>query len=212
MKFTASEFLVFARSVQSRAWSTLHRGKAYRYTVETRGIQVTPSTGEARLITNWEIARFSEIYSESNSLVTKDYQSLFNKSYLLPLANAFEPTTAEFPLAEEIADTSDLHEGAVRIIAVNMYERSAEARRLCVETHGSNCVVCGFSFADFYGDLAVGFIHVHHLTPLALRGNEHKVDPATDLRPVCPNCHAVIHLRGACMSIEQLKSSLRKRD
>lgn len=208
MKFTASEFLAFARAVQSEEWSTLSQKKVYRYTVEDRGLRVTPSTGDERLVSNWEIARFCETYSQSNSLKTKDYRSLFNKSYLLPIANSFDPKCVEFLLAEEVVDTSDLHEGAVRLISVNAYERNAEARRQCVEAHGSNCVACGFSFATAYGDVAAGFIHVHHLSPIALKGGDYKIDPVADLRPVCANCHAVIHLRGGCMSIEELKSLL----
>jgi len=38
------------------------------------------------------------------------------------------------------------------------------------------------------------------LTPMFLI-----VDPVKDLRPVCPNCHAVIHLRGGCLSIEEVQ-------
>jgi len=211
MKFTASEFLAFARVVQSEEWRTLSQKKAYRFTVEDRGLRVVPSTGDERLVSNWEIARFCETYSQSNSVKTKDYSNLFNKSYLLPVADSFDPKRVEFSLADEVVDTSDLHEGAVRLISVNAYERNAEARRRCVEAHGSSCVVCGFSFAQVYGDVAAGFIHVHHLSPIALKGGNYNVDPVADLRPVCPNCHAVIHLRGGCMSIEELRGHLRAR-
>jgi 5-methylcytosine-specific restriction protein A len=50
-----------------------------------------------------------------------------------------------------------------------------------------------------------GFIHVHHLTPLSTIGKEYRVDPIKDLRPICPNCHAVIHSRRPAMSIEEAK-------
>ena len=38
-----------------------------------------------------------------------------------------------------------------------------------------------------------GFIHVHHLKPLAQIGEQYELDPINDLRPVCPNCHAMLH-------------------
>lgn len=205
MKFTASEFLAFARATQTREWRTLSQKRPFRYSVEQFGLRIIPSTEDARTVSYGQIAKFCEMYSNSNSLKTSDYRKQFNKSYLLPIAKAFDPHLADFPLAEEVLDSSELHEGAVRLISVNAYERNAEARRLCIEAHGSNCVICGFSFAAMYGDFAAGFIHVHHLSPIALRGGEYKVDPVADLRPICPNCHAVVHLRGGCLSIEELK-------
>jgi predicted HNH restriction endonuclease len=65
--------------------------------------------------------------------------------------------------------------------------------------------VCGFNFGAAYGELAEGFIHVHHIRPLSEIGEEYKVDPISDLRPVCPNCHAIIHLGGETRSIEEVK-------
>jgi 5-methylcytosine-specific restriction protein A len=210
MKFTVSEFLTFAKAVESYDWLTLTQKKPYRYTVENQGIRLYPSTGMGRKISNWEIKRFCEIYSVNNSTKTLDYKKLFNKSYLLPIAKLFNPELFEYKLPEEIIDITDLHEGASRQIFVNAYERNAEARRQCLEAHGTNCVVCNFSFEEIYGDIATGFIHVHHLSPIALKGGKYKINPVKDLRPVCPNCHAVIHLRGGCLSIEELKGILVK--
>ena len=36
-------------------------------------------------------------------------------------------------------------------------------------------------------------------------GEEYEIDPIKDLRPVCPNCHAMLHRNGN-ISIEELKS------
>jgi predicted HNH restriction endonuclease len=67
-------------------------------------------------------------------------------------------------------------------------------------------IVCGFDFVAAYGELGDGFIHVHHVRPLSDIGEEYEVDPIKDLRPVCPNCHAMIHRVLRAMSIERLKS------
>jgi len=58
------------------------------------------------------------------------------------------------------------------------------------------------------GELGAGFIHVHHLNPLAAVGKAHKVSPRNDLRPVCPNCHEMLHRRLPPFSIEELKSKM----
>lgn len=98
-----------------------------------------------------------------------------------------------------------LYEGAVRRMLRNSFERNATARRLCTEAHGTSCSVCGFDFGQTYGPLADGYIHVHHLKPLSARRRRHAVDPVADLRPVCANCHAAIHLRNPEFTLEGLR-------
>ena len=114
----------------------------------------------------------------------------------------------DVPLPEEVPDPAAHWEGAVRKVFVNAYERSGTARQACLEVHGRRCCVCGFDFGATYGPEADGFIHVHHLRPLASIGKGYAVDPVQDLRPVCPNCHAVIHLGGGCKSIEDVQQLL----
>lgn len=103
---------------------------------------------------------------------------------------------------------SDCIEGAKKTITVNAYERDPKARGRCIEHWGTKCTVCSFDFAARYGDLGAGFIHVHHLTPLSTIGQEYVVDPIKDLRPVCPNCHAMLH-RGD-LSPDELRGLLEK--
>ena len=53
--------------------------------------------------------------------------------------------------------------------------------------------------------MGAAYIHVHHLKPLATIGSEYEVDPIRDLRPICPNCHAMIHKREPPYTIEEMK-------
>jgi len=69
----------------------------------------------------------------------------------------------------------------------------------------NRCVVCGFESKAVYGPRAEGVIHVHHLKPLSEIGHAYKVNPVADLRPVCPNCHAVIHIGGGTLPLEKVK-------
>ena len=114
-------------------------------------------------------------------------------------------TPAVPPLSEELASNVKYREGATKTIVVNGYERNAAARNACVAHYGSKCFICDFDFGSEYGIVAEGYIHVHHLRPIAECDKEYLVDPIADLRPVCPNCHAVIHLGGVCRSISEIK-------
>ncbi|MBK5257597.1 MAG: HNH endonuclease [Vicinamibacteria bacterium] len=109
---------------------------------------------------------------------------------------------------EEVDLDRELFEGALVRISVNRYERDSAARAACIRHYGSKCVACGFDFAATYGAWLEGFIHVHHLTPLASIGDRYRVDPLRDLRPICANCHAVAHRRNPPHTIEELRDLL----
>jgi len=119
--------------------------------------------------------------------------------------NAQEMST----IAEEISEkeAGHLFEGAKKQITVNSYERNPEARRKCIKEYGCKCSVCGFDFAEYYGDIGIGFVEVHHLKPLNEINEEYEVNPLNDLRPICPNCHSMLHRAG--LSIEQLRDILK---
>ena len=110
-------------------------------------------------------------------------------------------------LPEELG-AHELVEGAMKTVSVNAYERNPEARARCLAHHGYACMVCGFNFESVYGDLGKRYIHVHHVVPISEVKGEYTVDPIRDLVPVCPNCHAMIHVTRPCLSVEQLKSYL----
>ena len=103
-----------------------------------------------------------------------------------------------------------LTEGAANRVTVNVYERNPLARQQCIQHFGCRCSVCGFNFEKVFGELGCGFIHVHHLKPLSQIKEEYEVDPIADLRPICPNCHAMIHNRAEMMSIQALKRLIRE--
>ena len=113
-------------------------------------------------------------------------------------------------LAEEVDVTRTYNEGTTKQVTVNFYERSAEARTICINRYGLNCSVCGFNFEKAYGEIGKGFIHVHHLKPLAEIGKGYQLNPIKDLRPICPNCHAILHQRKPAFSIEELKAIIKK--
>lgn len=129
-----------------------------------------------------------------------------------PVADALEGLwqlrTAGAPGTPAASISTTLPEGAKRKITVNAYERNPLARSACIAHHGHRCKVCGTDLGEKFGEIAEGFIHVHHIVPLASIERSYEVDPIRDLVPVCPTCHAVIHLKVPPFSVAEAKALL----
>jgi 5-methylcytosine-specific restriction protein A len=125
---------------------------------------------------------------------------------LLGMVLALAPT-------EEVLDSpyalAGAPEGAAVVVEATKYERSRLNRAACIELRGTTCLVCGFDFAERYGPLGEGFIHVHHLVPVSEIGPNYIINPASDLVPICPNCHSMIHRRNPPLTVEQLRDIIR---
>ncbi len=66
-----------------------------------------------------------------------------------------------------------------------------------------------FDFEHTYGVMGHGFIHIHHIKPLSEIGERYEVSTIQDLRPVCPNCHDMIHKQSPPLSIEEIKTLIK---
>jgi len=130
----------------------------------------------------------------------KLWASFLGKPYAIPFVTS----------AEEIDSGQKFFEGATKQVSINVYERDPQARIVCIQHYGTQCSVCGFDFEKVYGELGEGFIHVHHLKSISEIGRKYEVDPIKDLRPVCPNCHAMIHKRKPAYTIKELKTIIGK--
>ena len=110
-------------------------------------------------------------------------------------------------IPEEVVSSADraFIEGSVEKVLVNRYERDSRARKKCIEHHGAVCAACCTNMAALHGEDLEGFIHVHHIVPLAEIAKEYRVNPVADLRPLCPNCHAVVHRFNPPLSVEEVR-------
>ncbi len=113
-----------------------------------------------------------------------------------------------YPGEMTVQDSTVLSEGAVNKIFVNHYERDKQARTKCIEHYGCRCAVCGFDFEKVYGPIGRDKIHVHHLVPLSTIRKEYEIDPVRDLRPVCPNCHLILHSKREPFTIEEMRGMI----
>lgn len=103
-----------------------------------------------------------------------------------------------------------LPEGMKARVEVNRYERNHLNRSACIQVYGPRCSVCGFDFVEYYGEIGHGYIQVHHVIPVSQLGENYIVDPIADLRPVCPNCHAMLHRKDPPYSITELRDMINK--
>lgn len=171
-----------------------------------------------------------ELYLQLNRVSSEDFREALTGRPTFPLSNldhanalnllrdvfdwyieelfAISTATSVFP-EEDVSPTSrSYREGAIKQITVNARERDPKAREACIEKYGLHCQVCNFDFGKFYGEIGRGFIHVHHLKPVSETIKEYKIDPERDLRPVCPNCHAMLHRSNPPYTVEELKEAL----
>lgn len=131
-----------------------------------------------------------------------------------PLAEAVQrmglsaDVSSDVYFPEEIFADQSFVEGAVTRVSVNAYERNPKARAACIAKFGYACSACDLLMVDVYGEIASNFIHVHHLKPLAEVGSKYQIRPLEDLRPVCPNCHAMLHTGTPPLSIANLRSRI----
>jgi 5-methylcytosine-specific restriction protein A len=110
-----------------------------------------------------------------------------------------------------IDDYQQLNEGATNQVLVNRYERNKHARNMCIAHYGNLCAVCGFDFERTYGPIGKNKIHVHHLIPISKIQHQYNVNPVNDLRPICPNCHQIIHSKRDPFTIEEVKRMIGRR-
>ena len=112
------------------------------------------------------------------------------------ILNIAETKEREFKLpsikGEFESENSSPIEGTKKTRYTAYYERHPIYRQQALDIHGYNCKACGFNFEKAYGNLGKDFIHVHHIKPVSESGPI-TINPVTDLIPLCPNCHSMVH-------------------
>ncbi|WP_231424969.1 HNH endonuclease [Pedobacter sp. Leaf250] len=97
-------------------------------------------------------------------------------------------------------------EGFKKVIVREITVRSRKVVSDAKIKHGVICAVCEFDFAKTYGAHGFGFIEMHHLNPV--KDGQRKTN-VSDLQPVCPNCHRMLHKGDRLLSIDELKKIIK---
>lgn len=121
------------------------------------------------------------------------------------------PPTGDLPPSESDAEAL---EGQPKLRAHLIRERDRDLvlkKKIAVlrTTGRLRCEVCGFDFAEKYGELGREFCEVHHKIPLASL-QAHRVTRMEDLSVVCANCHRMLHRAKPLLSTSGLKRHLAK--
>ncbi|PMR75393.1 hypothetical protein C1H69_10160 [Billgrantia endophytica] len=118
------------------------------------------------------------------------------------------PSLVREPASNTAPQALALIEGALKTVELTLYERNAEARKLCIAHYGATCQACGLVYEDKYGPIGADLIHVHHVTPLSAIGEAYQVDPIRDLVPLCATCHHVVHRKSPPYSVAEIRAAI----
>lgn len=124
------------------------------------------------------------LLEKSSSLRAGDFMCAINSSVIPCLRKEIN---------KNLNKDRPIKEGKLRQVTLTQRERNPKNRAACLAIYGYSCQICGFDFERFYGELGRGYIHVHHIEMISSYEEEKEIDPAKDLLPVCPNCHAMLH-------------------
>lgn len=99
------------------------------------------------------------------------------------------------------SDQQSFDEGLKHEIIKEVTYRNPKIVALAKVQHGTICDICKFDFGKTYGSHGEGFIEMHHLYPINKGSRKTSIE---DLRPVCANCHRMLHKGKRVLSIEEL--------
>lgn len=161
---------------------TIVGAEDFHWTPQGSGIELDPSISDA-VWAAWE-----------RHLQDDPYYTSEEGEEATDLSETSRAILDEEALAHRNEDPASSLEGRLIETWSTRRERDPRNRALCLAMHEPRCAVCEMNFLDEYGEIGRDFIHVHHERPLGSTdpdGEYH--DPAKDLKPVCPNCHAMLH-------------------
>ena len=197
-------------------WDTHHDGLIYSLNWKGKGSK--QSLEHIKLIEEqgYQLKTFSmqHYVNDEGKTVIKSFEPKLEDKQLIATPDkwyaASENQQTDLKIPEEVKTPEKYIEGATTTVSINAYERNPKARAKCISHYGCQCYVCEFDFKAVYGDIGKDFIHVHHEVPLANIKQEYEVDPIKDLKPLCPNCHAIIHRTHPPLAVDKLIKILRR--
>jgi 5-methylcytosine-specific restriction protein A len=137
-------------------------------------------------------------YSEKRDLLTASAQAIRE------LYKSLEPQDYLYDV-----DDAGVTEGGILHALHKRYERDGsivrkKKRSVFHAKMALKCEICGFDFAEIYGELGNEFAECHHTKPVSKmkHGDTTKLE---DLSIVCANCHRMLHRSRDLLSISALQ-------
>lgn len=195
------------------SFSTLQFIECYREQFPAEWAQIEQQHGSGGKGAKTRYSAYSRIahhlndFAKNGSLHKHKYQAApaeWGSSRIRYWGEYQEDEVVEVYFGDTMDEPITVTEGKATTAEGTRYQRSARARKICIRNWGVKCKVCDFDFEAVFGPLGAGYIHVHHLKPIADYGKSYQLVPINDLRPLCPNCHAMAHRERPVKSIQEL--------
>lgn len=168
--------------------------------------KIDEPTGELGDLLGWE-RQFKAPWKHVCALNIHSSTPISEQEITTIVNNSQKTESNFYASAAPLRKPEALSEGSIIELTLTTYERNPAARKACLDHYGTQCQVCGFDFGKVYGQIGRDFIHVHHVIALSQVRGAHAVDPIRDLIPVCPNCHAMLHIsQGSPLAVEKLRA------
>jgi len=146
-----------------------------------------------------------QLYEDLDQML-RDYQTLKIKE--LKPRNESEIEEDEVESGEE---EPSLSEDPSLLRLHKRYDRNPKLAKEAKRIHGYSCQVCGFNFADKYGDIGKDYIEAHHLELFSKIKTKVFLNPKTDFAVVCANCHRMLHRLKDTVSVNVLKERIKQK-
>jgi len=131
-----------------------------------------------------------------------------NSRFELLVHQSLLPKKIQIQINTKDKTQQSFDEGFRTEIVKEVTKRNKKLIGFAKDKYGMDCKVCGFNFGKTYGAYGDGFIEVHHLYPISKGIRKTKIE---NLRPVCANCHRMLHRGSVLLSIEELKALIDQR-
>ena len=193
---------------------TKHLREAYEVPTETYKVldkvssEQSEANGKPRKleigVDDQELKHILETYSAT---IEDDLNKMFDEAedkeqFLLDVLDEVED--------DEEIERKRLLEGREAIYKEFLYfKRNPKLREECLKIYGYDCYVCKKNLESIYGKAAKYVVEIHHEKEFSIFKEEHEVDPKEDLKPVCPDCHTIIHKRKPCYTIEEIQNKIK---
>ena len=86
---------------------------------------------------------------------------------------------------------------------------SAKKQQAIQENGSLECEACKFNFQKKYGERGHNYAEVHHIKPIS-KYEDSDITALDDLAILCSNCHRMIHRHNPWLTLEELKTIIKK--
>lgn len=159
------------------------------------------------------------LLEEKGGLLDYLFNNDFSFQDLIDSLKDIQSSEKENHHVELFDENVTINEGTQTIQNTKVYERSKKLRDQAIKYYKTDdkikCHACCFDFENFYGEYGKDFIEIHHEKPVYQYNGDDIEKTITDalenVKPICPNCHRMIHRRRKnLLTLKELRDLISK--